>query len=274
MQGWNGVMLYAYSQEPFTDNRSTSSIYQVYNDPAMMASLPAAALLYRQAHVTEAKAKYVFEPSKEMLFNQPLSAANSVALRTASERGKLMIAMPAVPELPWLEKSVIPSGAKIIHDPQQSQVPNNASEIVSDSGELRHNWDEGTFTIDTPQTQAAMGWIGGKTITLADVELALITKNSVVAVQSLDGNPIGQSRKIIISVGARSVLKTDNALPFYSEPVEGRVLIRAPIGLKLSAWDSTTGARRRVTVSYKDGRYILALDRAIRSSWLVLTAPR
>jgi hypothetical protein len=274
MQGWNGVMFYAYSQESFTNSRSTPSIYHAYNDPALMASLPAAALLYRQAHVREANTQYVFEPSKEMLFNQPLSAANSVALRTASERGKLMIAMPAVPELPWLEKSVIPSGATIIHDPQQSQIPNNASAIVSDSGELRHNWDEGTFTIDTPQTQAAMGWIGGKAITLADVELALITKNSVVAVQSLDGNPIGQSRKIMISVGARSVLKADNALPFYSEPVEGRVLIRAPIGLTLTAWDSTTGARRRVTVSYKDGRYILALDRAIRSSWLLLTAPR
>ncbi len=48
MQGWNGVMFYAYSYEPLTDNRSTPSIYQAYNDPALMASLPAAALLYRQ----------------------------------------------------------------------------------------------------------------------------------------------------------------------------------------------------------------------------------
>jgi hypothetical protein len=272
MQGWNGVMFYAYSQEPLTDARSTPSIYQAYNDPALMASLPAAALLYRQGHVKEANTNYVFEPSKEMLFDQPISAVNSVALRTASERGKLMIAMPRVPELPWLDQSAVPSGAKVIYDPRQSQIPMSASEIVSDSGELRRNWDQGTFTINAPRTQAAMGWIGGKTITLAEVEMTVTTKNSVVAVQSLDGNPLRQSRKIMISVGARSIPKADASLPFYSEPVEGRILVRAPPGLNFRAWDGRTGTLRRVAASYKDGRYILTLDRSLGSSWLLLDA--
>jgi hypothetical protein len=272
MQGWDGVMFFAYSQEPLTDGSGTPSVYQAYNDPALIASLPAAALLYRQGHVQEANTQYVFEPSKEMLFDQPISAANSVALRTASERGKLVIAMPRVPELPWLEKSVVPSGAKIIHDPQQSQIPMSASEIVSDSGELRHNWDQGTFTINTPRTQAAMGWIGGKTIALPEVDIAVTTRNSVVAVQSMDGNPIGQSRKIMISLGARSVPRADNSLPFYSEPVEGRILISAPAGLNLRAWDARSGKLLRVNASYRDGRYILTLDRSLRSSWLLLDA--
>jgi len=274
MQGWDAVMFYAYSLEPLTDGLSTPSIYQAYNDPALMASLPAAALLYRQGHVKEASTRYVFEPSKEMLFNQTISAANSIALRTASERGKLVIAMPQVPELPWLDKSVIPSGAKILHDPQQSLIPINASEVVSDSGELKRNWDQGIFTINTPRTQAAMGWIGGKTITLAEVEMAVTTRNSVVAVQSLDGNPIGRSRKIMISLGARSVPRAENSLPYYSEPVEGRILIGAPPGLNLRASDARSGHLRRVAVSYRDGRYILALDRTLRSSWLLLDGYR
>jgi len=263
-------MFYAYSQEVLTDGSSTPSIYQAYDDPALLASLPAAALLYRQGHVKEASTRYVFEPSKEMLFDQPISAANSIALRTASERGRLVIAMPRVPELPWLDESVVPPGGKIIHDPQQSQIPTNSSEVVSDSGELRRNWAEGTFTINTPRTQAAMGWIGGKTITLADVEMAVGTRNSVVAVQSLDGSPIGQSRKIMISLGARSVPRAENSLPFYSEPVEGRILVSAPPGLNLRASEPGSGKLRRIAASYKDGRYILALDRSLRSSWLLL----
>jgi hypothetical protein len=272
MQGWDGVMFFAYSQEPLGDGSGTPSVYQAYNDPALIASLPAAALLYRQGHVQEANTTYVFEPSKEMLFDQPISAANSIALRTASERGKLVIAMPRVPELPWLDKSAVPSGAKIMHDPQQSQIPMSASEIVSDSGELRRNWDQGTFTINTPRTQAAMGWIGGKTITLPEVDIAVTTRNSVVAVQSADGNPIGQSRKIMISLGARSVPRADNSLPFYSEPVEGRILISAPAGLNLRAWDARSGKLLKVNASYRDGRYILTLDRTLRSSWLLLDA--
>lgn len=273
MQGWNAVMFYAYSQEPFAAGRSTPSIYQAYNDPALMASLPAAALLYRRGHVKEASTSYVFEPSKQMLFDRPISAANSVALRTAAERGKLTIAMPRVPELPWLEESVVPSGAKIIFDPRQSQIAAGVSRIVSDSGELTRDWDLGTFTIDTPRTQAAMGRIGGRNITLAAVEIAVTTGNSVVAIQSLDGNPIGQSRKIMISLGARSAPAADDALPFYSEPVEGRILVSAPARLNLRAWDAGARQLRRVAASYRNGRYVLALDRSLRSSWLLLDAP-
>ena len=96
MQGWAAVMFFAYSQEPLSDSGGTPSIYQAYNDPALMASLPAAALLYRQGHVKEAGTTYVFAPSKELLFDHSISPANSVALRTAAERGKLLIAMPRV----------------------------------------------------------------------------------------------------------------------------------------------------------------------------------
>ena len=273
MQGWNAVMFYAYSQEALNENRSTPSIYQAYNDPALMASMPAAALLYRQNHVREADITYVFAPSKEMLFDRPTSAATSVALRTASERGKLLIALPQVPELPWLQRSIVPTGARILRDPEQAQIPAGASEIVSDSGELKRNWSQGTFTIDTPRTQAAMGWIGGKAIALADVKIDMATRNAVIAVQSRDGNPIGQSRNIMISVGARSIPRTADSLPFYSEPVEGEILIRALPGLKLVAWDARTGQLRRLSSAYRGGQYVLALDASLKSSWLLLHGP-
>ncbi len=270
MQGWNAVMFYAYSQEALDDARSTPSIYQAYNDPALMASMPAAALLYRRGHVKEAATTYVFAPSKEMLFDRSISPATSVALRTASERGKLLIALPQVPDLPWLQKSILPAGAKILKDPQEAQIPAGASELLSDSGELRRNWAEGSFTIDTPRTQAAMGRIGGTKIRLSRVEIAIRTVDAVVAVQSLDGSPIDRSRNLMISIGARSIPRAADSLPFYSEPVEGEILIRAPPGLKLGAWDARTGQVRRLSTAYRDGQYVLALDRSLRSSWLLL----
>ena len=82
-----------------------------------------------------------------------------------------MIAMPQTRELPWLEESQIPSGAQVITDPGLSVIDKNAKMAVSDTGELQRNWDEGTYTINTPHTQAAMGWIGGKEINLNDVEI-------------------------------------------------------------------------------------------------------
>lgn len=272
MQGWSAVMFFAYSQEPFADSWSTASVYHAYNDPALIASLPAAALLFRQRHVSEARTSYVFAPSKELLFGQSISPADSVALRTAAERGKLMIALPQVPELPWLQKSVLPSGAKVISDPRQSQIPAGAVEAVSDNRELTRNWDQGTFTINTPRTQAAMGWIGGKSISLPEVDIAVTTGNAVVAVQSLDGNPISESGHLMISVAARSVTAVGNALPYYSEPVEGTVRISARAGLKLRAWSAKKGKMRPIVAAYDHGRYVLSLGRTLASSWLMLDA--
>ena len=270
MQGWDAVMFYAYAYESLNGGPGTPSIYQAYNDPALMASMPAAALLYRQGHVKEAGTTYVFAPSRGMLFGQAISPATSVALRTAAERGRLLIALPQVPELPWLRPSIVPGGAKLLKDPLEAQIPAGASEIVSDSGELKRNWGEGLFTVNTAQTQAAMGRIGGTKIRLPEVEIALTTVDAVVAVQSMDGKPIDRSGNIMISAGARSVLRTADSLPFYSEPVAGEILIRARSGLILGAWDARTGKVRTLHTVYVKGRYVLALDPSLRSSWLLL----
>jgi len=271
LQGWDALMQYAYSQEPIA-NRGTPSNWHSYNDPALIATLPAAALLYRQGHVREAITTYNFSPGKGLLFNQAISAASSVALRTAAEKGKLVISMPQTKELPWLEKSVASPGSKIITDPQQAQISASAVEVVSDTGELRRNWDEGTYIINTPRTQAAMGWIGGKSIDLTGVKIAIATRNATVAVQSLDGNSIGQSKNVLISLSARSVPKPGDPASFYSEPVEGKLFIAAPQGLKLHVWDYEAGKMRVVPAPYKDGRYFVVLDRALRSYWLFLHA--
>jgi hypothetical protein len=239
-----------------------------------MASLPAAALLYRQGHVRESHTTYVFAPTKEMLFDRSISPANSVALRTASERGKLEIAMPKVSELPWLDQSVIPPAATVIHDHGHSLIPVNASEIISDTGELTRNWHQQTYTINTPRTQAAMGKIGGNTISLAEVELRVVAKNAVVAVQSLDENPISRSQSIMISAGAgaRSTPSPGDSSPYLSERVEGDILVRAPAGLRLHAWDASAGRLRPMPMSFKEKRYRIALDGNLTSSWLLLSS--
>lgn len=78
-------------------------------DPALLATLPAAALIYRQGHVREAAATYVFDPGAEMLFGQAISPANAL--------GRLVIAMPQTKELPWLARSALPSQAIVLRDP-------------------------------------------------------------------------------------------------------------------------------------------------------------
>jgi hypothetical protein len=269
LQGWDGLMQYAYSVGPLND-RGAPSNWHAFNDPALLATMPAAALLFRRQDVRESGTTYIFSPTRQQLFNELISPANSVALRSAAENGKLLIAMPATPELPWLRPTEIPDGAVVLTDPRHSLLDPDASGAVSDTGELSRNWEKGTFTIDTPRTQAAMGWIGGQTISLADIEFAINTRNATVAVQSLDGKPVNEAGTLLISLGARSVPSAGNQLPFRSEPVTGVLSIRAKEGLRLHRRTGAGWEERSASMSYEHGRYRITLDRGLGTYWLVL----
>lgn len=267
LQGWDAVLGYAYSQASL-DTISVPSNWHAFSDPALLATLPAAALLYRQGHVRESQTVYAFTPTPAQLLGRATSPANSVALRTAEERGKLVIVLPAVRELPWLTPGTVPTGAVVITDPQQSLIDSAATIGASDTGELRRNWRQGIYTINTRRTQAATGWIGGGTWTFPDVSFNVTNHNASVAVQSLDGQPISTSRSLMISLGARAI-PVGNRMPYYAEPVGGRVTIRAPSGLRLYK-RLVTGYEQELPVTYSNGSYNVTLDASLRTYWLFL----
>ncbi|MFY0729826.1 glycosyl hydrolase family 5 [Pseudomonas sp. NFX15] len=267
-QGWDALMQYAYSQEPLTGEWMTADNWHAYNDPAMLATLPAAALLYRRADVEHARTTYVFAPTPNTLFDQKITPATSVLLRTAMEKGKLEIAMPQTPQLPWLQPSVMPANAQVFSNPDQSLLEANANESTSDTGELKRNWKQGIYTINTPRTQAATGWIGGESITLGNTRIQVKTANASVVVQSLDDAPINRSQNLLISLGARAQPRDDGKTPFYVEPLTGTLSIQAPQGLSL--FTQAGGAMSKLPATYVDGRYTFQLDGLQASNWLFL----
>ena len=271
-QGWDAMMLYAYGQEPMNQS-SKAGNWDAFNDPALMVTNAAAALLFRQAHVREATSVYAYAPSAEQLFNQEVSPEKSVALRTAVERGKLVIALPATKELPWLTASIIPPGAKVIREPTASQLPAGASAATSDNGELTRDWGAGTFVVNTPRSQSASGWLGGRTVTLQDVEVALKSPHAAVAVQGLDGAPLAESKRILITVAGVTLTKPGAGLPWLSTPVEGTISVRAPPGLRLFAAGVDGKQSQPLPAPYADGRYRISLTPQRTTDWLILRAP-
>ena len=267
-QGWSAVMQYAYAEVPL-DGPGSPSNWHAYNDPGLLGTLPAAALMFRGRHIKPATTTYVFEPTTEQLFYEPISPQNSVALRTAMERGRLITAMPETRELPWLRRSAIPSEAVVITDFRESLLHDNATMAESDTGELRRNWNLGIFEIDTPQTQGATGRIGGRTSKLSDVEFEITTSHATVVVQSMDGNAIRSSRRIMITLGGRSLLSEPDQLPFVSEPILGQIRVRALAGLNLQRNDFT-GTSEQKGVLYRDGHYHIDLTSDIQPMWLML----
>jgi hypothetical protein len=268
LQGWDALMQYAYSQVPLQDAGGPSN-WHAFNDPALIATLPAAALLYRRGDARESETAYVLDLDWKDFFYRPLSPTNAAAIRTATDKAKFVVAMPATPALPWLERAPLPKKARLLRDPNASLVPADAIGTTSDTGELRRDWSKGIYTIDTPRTQLATGWIGGESIRLKDVAVATETRNASVAVQSLDDRPIAESRKILVSLAARSVPPANGRLPFHSEPVEGHLSIQAPSELRLFNV-GPRGDETPVPHVYRNGRHEIRLDGKAATHWLML----
>lgn len=271
-QGWDAMMLYGYSQSPL-NGWANGSNYSSFNDPAIMGLMPAAALLYRQSHVAEAEQHFELQLSRNDFFfiNQNPQTAKTV--RTLLETSRLSITMPDVLELPWLRDNVSPTGqTTIITNANQDFIPAGQNFVVSDTGELKRDWEAGIHTVNTTKSQVASGWIGGNPIQLDDVSFYIDTKKAVVAVQSLEDKPIRQSKKIFITAMARSQPLNGNTLPFMSEPVSGKLLIKAPRGLQLFPITRTGEEGEPIPVRYTwfRGNYEITLSNNEETHWFVL----
>lgn len=227
LQGWDAPMHYSYTSTPLPPpDRLYDGMGLV--DPATMALMPAAALAFRQGHVAPAKARYRIVLDRAHLYDQEMGAHRSAAIRTLSEQSRVEIALPDLPELDWdtPRRRRASPGAIEVRDLHRSFLPEEATTVVSDTGQLRRDWIAGVGTLDTPQTQAAYGWIGGRTIALGDVELQIDTPKAAVAVSALDGRPIRESTELLVSVAAQ-VQGSDGKPPLRAQAVSGRLRIRS-----------------------------------------------
>jgi hypothetical protein len=265
-QGWSAIMLYGYSQDGLRGQGY--SMWCVYNHPQSLALAPAAALLYREGHVRPA-AKTVFVPlSRQQAFFQHVSEQTSRTLRTAPERHRLMLGLPAVNELPWLKASAAPPGAETVTDLDRDFIP-PGDEVVADTGEFRRNWTKGTFVVDTPKTQMVMGWIKDQPIRTADAAFTLTVPKAAVALSSLDQQPLRQSRRILISTIGRMAIGPDKQA--RTEPVTGTItLISSVKDFRLVPLKSDGSKMDPIKLEAQNGVYSIALPTDKGTHWFVL----
>jgi Cellulase (glycosyl hydrolase family 5) len=270
LQGWDAMMLYGYSQAKL-DRMTKGSNFSSYNDPAIIGLMPAAALLYRQNHVSPAKQNYELKLSKDDFFYKKQDPTTSATIRTLLETSRFTVTVPATKELPWLKNKQASAKASIVTDANKDFIPEGQNFVQSDTGELKRDWEKGIHTINTPKSQIASGWIGGKAIKLDEVTFNVDTKNAVVAVQSLDDKALKNSKHIFITAMARSILLKNNKLPFLSEPVTGTIALSAPSGLTLYPINRLGEREAPMKASYQKGSYQLKFDGSSQSHWYVLT---
>jgi len=268
LQGWDMVMQYAYQQDPPGSSPARVDQWAAAYDPALMTQTPAAALLFRRGDVATAKRTYRLELDAATLYGSVVSPETSAAVRTLTEQSRLVIGLPDTPELSW-DTLPRPEGQIVVTDPGRSFLAAGATQVASDTGELVRSLLGGYQLIDTPRTQAASGWIGGRAIDLGAVRVALDTGKATVAVTSLDEAPIETTTRLLVTVTAQTTSSAE--LPLRSEPVTG--VLRLRTGCRCARRLRPGAASRAEVLPVEDGAVVLALRADPFAHWILLERP-
>ena len=274
LQGWDGMLVYTYRHDCQAPADHIMGPFETFNDPAIFGLFPAAALVFRRGDVAQsASPTVVFWKDSDVFARDQASAWGSTpAYRSLVERTAVATSLAPV------QSSKPPLG---LADYMPTSGP---TFTVSDTGQLRRDWKTGVGTISTPLTQAAYGFIGNAgEITMRDVTLSVTTPFAVVAVSSLDGAPIPDSRHLLVTaVGrvenagmvyniTRTQLKERGTGPILVEPITGRVTIRTrgkTFQLSAIAPDGTRAPLGSLTAA--DAGVALSLDPAARTIYYEL----
>lgn len=184
-----------------------------FNNPDMLGTFPAAALMYRMGYLQRGEPAVVEERSLEDLY----ARRTPVIIESASydpNRDKGDIAPESgvqslVDPLAFLAGPVevifggIPSRTRTAD--LATLIAPDRSEVRSTSGEIVFNTAQAWCTVNAPKAQGVAGFFDQRNeFTLSDVTLRSSNHYAAALVVSMDDTPIRDSAKILVQVGTQS----------------------------------------------------------------------
>jgi hypothetical protein len=188
----------------------------------------------------------------------------------------------------WLYPQYVAAGRKLGLPGHEALTP-DAQRFVSDTRELTLDYGRGLLTIDTPRTKATIGFLAeAETIDLHGLEVRAQVPFAAVAATSLDGHPIGQSRRVLLTAVGRAentgqawwppdekqrtrstmswMLSSQGRPPVITEPIRGAIRVRMPGTAKVYALDPTGRRMAELSATTEVGTVVLDPAQA-KSIW-------
>ena len=267
LQGWDGLLEFGYFSPDWRESLGPGSFDMLANPPQIL-QFPAIAALWHRQDIREAELVAESLYDNESVFGLdedrkpvPIAAAliGKVGYRFVSQRRE-----PVVKDI----------GAYWDADKRIAR---------STTGELTWNASDGFVTINTPRTQAAIGFLGTGPHELATVTLRSPTSFGAVYVTAMDGAAAIESarRLLVTAVGpARNTgmeyettsqtsplgvpysrLREAGKAPALLEAVTGQIEIRSRLAGQLKVWtlDVVGNRIREVPLAVKANAAILDL---------------
>ncbi len=257
LQDWDAVYLYTFCHR-YTDRELSGDVvtgyFDICNEVTKLAQMPVASVLFRRGDVRAARKVVEVQFGTNHIFD---------SLKVVRWRRGFELEGELSPLLPLVHRYRVKAfGASRTTRASEIGFKEPQGTVVSDTGELKwHRTEEkrNYLTIDTDRVQAALGWIGGKKIKLKNVEIEVETPFCAVSVVSLDGLPVGSSKRLLVTAVARcantgmkwnpertSISDRWGGPPLLIEPVAGSIFLKRDPGapaLLLRLLDYTGSAK-------------------------------
>ena len=228
LQDWDGVFWYSFSHtEPSTWKPSPPGFFDIRQDPVRMVQTAVAALLFERGDVA---------PAKKIIERAYTRAEVADSLRLNSKEGPFF--SPGFPPL-----IALAHGVRVASFDRSSSPPVFAlsDKVVSDTGELA--WSlrpsgSGLVTVDTPRTQALIGFVKANKPTTRYLTADVGTAFCALTLQTLDGPSIDRASRLLLTTSARTsnhgmvwndkrtTTIQNGTAPVLIEPVKGTVTVR------------------------------------------------
>ena len=227
-QGWNGLTVYTYRHSSSVPIDRLSGAFETFNDPARFGLFAHCALIYRRGDVGEAREHVAVHIRRDVAIGagspSPWSAP---AYRGLSEVRGLRTALFDRPR----------GYDRVVDIHETSDVADDLR--TADTGQIRHSIQDRVVYIDSPRSQALIGYLGeaGKLKT-ADMIVDCDSLFATVALSSLTDAPIRNSNRLLLTAVGRAentvftynLLRnrktTDGVGPILIDPIRAAVSIQ------------------------------------------------
>lgn len=173
--------------------------------PATMGMFPGYALMYRRGDIKEGQAVVIQQLSMDDVYSLKGDGLYLKEFENQKKLGKMPDFNGFIDPFSYLvgkvECSLIPKGnsMKMNRIAIKNYVDTKKGTVSSSTGELILDYMHGQLTINTPKSQAMIGFTGkNNSCKLKDVNIKLMNDYGNVLVISLDNKPISDSKHILI----------------------------------------------------------------------------
>jgi len=287
LQDWDAVYGYTFLHR-WTERELSGDVvtgyFDLVNEVSKMAQMPTASLLFQKQFIRPAE-KLIQVRYDEARTYDSLKEKRWDRIDFHLE-GELSPLVPLVHRF-RVERFDAPRTTRVADldfTPPEGRIASDTGELVWEAGEK----GTGRLAINAPRVQAAVGWVGGKTVATADAEFRLKTPFCAVSLVALDDQPLAESKKILLVAAARcantgmkwnaertSINDNWGGPPLLVEPVAGTISLRRgekAAELKLKPLDGRGVARTGpgAALARQQDRWLVPLREKDATVWYVL----